>query len=154
MPIAISGLPAGSALAGTEVVPCVQSSATVKTTWNQAKTLIAPLTTKGDVLAFSTVNVRVAVGANGTVLTATSGATPGVAWAGPTTNILPKRGKATLSLGTATVTEATVTANSLIFLTNIKLGTVIVAKAVAVTTITPSTSFVITSADNTDTSDI
>jgi hypothetical protein len=150
----ISALSAGTTIVGTEVVPGVQSSATVKFTFNQAKTYIAGLTTKGDILAFSTVNVRVAVGSNGKYLTADSTATPGVAWTSPTTNSLPKRGKATLSGGTATVTEATVTANSLIFLTNIKLGTVSVAKAVAVTTITASTSFVITSADATDTSDI
>lgn len=155
MPIPISGLSAGTTIAGTEVVPGVQSSATVKFTWNQAKTYIAPLTTKGDILAYSTTNVRVAVGANGTVLSAVSGQAAGVQFVSPTTNILPKRGKATLSgSGTATVTEATVTANSLIFLTNIKLGTVAAPKAVAVTTITPSTSFVITSADATDTSDI
>lgn len=150
----ITALPAGTTIAGTEPVAAVQSGATVKTTINQVKTYIAPLSAKGDLLSFSTVNVKVAVGTNGFYLVADSASTPGLKWVSPTTNTLPKRGKATLSGGTATVTEASVTANSLIFLTNIKLGTVLVANAVAVTTITASTSFVITSAGATDTSDI
>jgi hypothetical protein len=154
MAIAISGLPAGTTIAGTEVGPGVQSSATVKFTYNQVRTFINPLTAKGDISCYSTANTKLGVGANGTLLTATSGATTGLAWTSPTTNILPKRGKATLSSGAATVTEATVTANSLIFLTNIKLGTVLTAKAVAVTAIVASTNFVITSEDATDTSDI
>ena len=44
------------------------------------------LTTKGDVLSYSTEEVRVGVGANNTLLTADSTATPGVKWgAGPLT---------------------------------------------------------------------
>lgn len=39
-----------------------------------------PLTTKGDLVGFSTVIVRIPVGANGLVLTADSTATPGVSW--------------------------------------------------------------------------
>jgi hypothetical protein len=41
----------------------------------------SPLTTKGDLYGFSTVNARVAVGTNGQVLTADSTAATGVAWA-------------------------------------------------------------------------
>jgi hypothetical protein len=150
----ISALAAGTTIVGTEPVPGVQSGVTVKFTFNQAKTYIAPLTTKGDMLAYSTANVRVAVGSNGKYMTADSTAAPGVSWQSPTTNSLPKRGKATMTLGTVDVTEATVTANSLIFLTVVKLGTVVVPKAVAVTAITASTKFTITSADATDTSDV
>lgn len=63
-------------------------------------------------------------------------------------------GSVVLSGGTATVTTTAALTGSLIFLTNIKLGTVAVAKALAVTTITSGTSFVITSADATDTSTV
>lgn len=45
------------------------------------KLLINPNTTKGDVASFSTVNARLAVGANDTVLTAASGETTGLKWA-------------------------------------------------------------------------
>lgn len=40
----------------------------------------SPLTTKGDLFGYSNTNVRIPVGANGTVLVADSTATPGVAW--------------------------------------------------------------------------
>jgi hypothetical protein len=40
-----------------------------------------PLTTKGDVFTFSTVDARLGVGANGTVLTADSAETTGLKWA-------------------------------------------------------------------------
>lgn len=63
-----------------------------------------------------------------------------------------KQGTATLVGGTVTVANTSVTANSRIFLTVQSLGTVAAPKAVAVTGRTPATSFVITSADATDTS--
>lgn len=47
---------------------------------NAAFNALSPLTTKGDLLAFSTVNARVAVGANGTFLMADSSAATGVSW--------------------------------------------------------------------------
>lgn len=42
-----------------------------------------PLTTKGDIFTFSTVDARLGVGANGTVLTADSAETTGLKWAAP-----------------------------------------------------------------------
>lgn len=42
-----------------------------------------PLTTKGDLFTFSTVDARVGVGANGTVLTADSAEATGLKWAAP-----------------------------------------------------------------------
>ena len=42
-----------------------------------------PLTTKGDVFTFSTVDARLGVGANGTVLTADSAEATGLKWAAP-----------------------------------------------------------------------
>jgi len=44
---------------------------------------VSPLTTKGDLLAFSTLNVRFAVGTDGHVLTVDSTQTAGVKWAAP-----------------------------------------------------------------------
>lgn len=44
---------------------------------------LSPLTTKGDVLGFSTANARVPVGTNGQVLTADSTQAAGVAWSTP-----------------------------------------------------------------------
>lgn len=61
-------------------------------------------------------------------------------------------GVATLAAGTVTVNTNKVTATSRIQLTPQALGTVTAPKAVAVTARTPGTSFVITSADATDTS--
>lgn len=46
---------------------------------------VSPLTTKGDLIGFSTLNVRLAVGAsNGQVLQVASGAATGLAWSTPT----------------------------------------------------------------------
>lgn len=61
-------------------------------------------------------------------------------------------GNATLSGGTATVSLASVTATTVIQLTPQVLGTVAVAKALAVTSRSVGVSFTITSADATDTS--
>lgn len=44
---------------------------------------LSPLTTKGDVLGFSTLNARIPVGTNGQVLTADSAQTLGLKWATP-----------------------------------------------------------------------
>lgn len=50
-------------------------------TISQMQAELIPLTTKGDLLAFSTVNARLPVGGNGQVLTADSTQTLGVKWA-------------------------------------------------------------------------
>lgn len=63
-----------------------------------------------------------------------------------------RMGVATLVAGSAVVANTSVTANTRILLTVQSLGTVAAPQAVAVTARTASTSFTITSADNTDTS--
>jgi len=65
-----------------------------------------PLTTKGDVFTFSTVDARLGVGANGTVLTADSAETTGLKWAA-----LPASGKVlqVVSANIATSVTSTVT---------------------------------------------
>ncbi len=63
-------------------------------------------------------------------------------------------GTATLAAGTVTVATTNVTSSSKIFLTVASLGTVTTPQALYVGTITAGTSFVITSADNTDTSTV
>jgi|688.fasta_scaffold325859_3 hypothetical protein len=59
-----------------------------------------PLTTKGDVFTFSTVDARLGVGANGTVLTADSAETTGLKWAAPAS------GGGMTSLATGTLASA------------------------------------------------
>jgi hypothetical protein len=49
--------------------------------WVAVDTGTSPLTTKGDLFTFSTVNARLGVGANGTVLTADSAEATGLKWA-------------------------------------------------------------------------
>lgn len=57
-------------------------------TWSTYATLGAsPLTTKGDLYAYSTANARLAVGSNGYTLVADSSATPGVAWKRPAVGV-------------------------------------------------------------------
>ena len=51
-----------------------------------------PLTTKGDVFTFSTVDARLGVGANGTVLTADSAEATGLKWAAPSAGALTLTG--------------------------------------------------------------
>ncbi len=63
-----------------------------------------------------------------------------------------RMGTATLVAGTVTVSNTSVTANTRIMLTIQSLGTVTAPKAIGITARTASTSFAITSADNTDTS--
>jgi hypothetical protein len=60
-----------------------------------------PLTTKGDVFTFSTVDARLGVGANGTVLTADSAEATGLKWAAPAS------GGKVLQVVTATTTTST-----------------------------------------------
>lgn len=53
---------------------------------------VSPLTTKGDIWGFSTVNARIPVGSNGNVLTADSTQTLGVKWAPVATSPLTTKG--------------------------------------------------------------
>ena len=49
---------------------------------------VTPLTTKGDLFTFTTVDARIGVGANGTVLTADSAEATGLKWATPTSKVV------------------------------------------------------------------
>lgn len=53
-------------------------------TWAAVPGFASPLTTKGDIFGFDTVNNRIPVGADGTVLTADSSQALGVKWTAPT----------------------------------------------------------------------
>lgn len=53
---------------------------------NLAFAALSPLTTKGDIIGFSTVNARLGVGADGTVLTADSAQATGIKWGSVLTN--------------------------------------------------------------------
>lgn len=64
----------------------------------------SPLTTKGDLYGYSTTDARVAVGANGLVLTADSTAATGVAWAAGSSMTLLQ----TLSLSGTSTTSASI----------------------------------------------
>lgn len=65
-----------SYLKDTDVIQVYSGSA-----WVTKSGAASPLTTKGDLYGYSTADARVAVGTNGTVLTADSTAATGVAWA-------------------------------------------------------------------------
>lgn len=75
---------------------------------------ISPLTTKGDVVGFSTVNARIPIGTDGQILTADSTQTLGLKWAATaTTGITQLTGDVTAGPGTGSqvATLATVNAN-------------------------------------------
>ena len=61
----------------------------------------SPLTTKGDIVAYSTLNDRLAVGTNGQVLTADSTAATGIKWATPASS--------GITIGTTTITGGATT---------------------------------------------
>lgn len=61
----------------------IANGGTGQTTANPAFNALSPLTTKGDVLAYSTVNARLPVGTDGQVITADSTQTLGIKWATP-----------------------------------------------------------------------
>lgn len=72
---------ATAALASTSTTGLLSS-----TDWNTFNgKLTSPLTTKGDILGYSTTNARIPIGTDGQVLTADSAQTLGLKWATPTT---------------------------------------------------------------------
>lgn len=92
----------------------IAQGGTGQTTANPAFNALSPLTTKGDVLGFSTVNARLAVGSDGQVLTADAASTLGFKWAavtaGTVTSIattLPITGGTITSTGTIGISITT-----------------------------------------------
>ena len=74
-----------------------------------------PLTTKGDLFTFSTVDARVGVGANGTVLTADSAEATGLKWATPAgggklKQVVSATTTTSTTIATTTFTDTTITA--------------------------------------------
>jgi hypothetical protein len=74
----------------------------------------SPLTTKGDLYGFSTVNARVPVGTNGQVLTADSTAATGVAWAAATGGGMTLLSTTTLSGASTTISSISGSYNRLV----------------------------------------
>jgi hypothetical protein len=71
---------------------------------------VTPLTTKGDVFTFSTVDARIGVGANNTVLTADSAEATGLKWATPSGGgkvLQVVQGKINTQVSSSTTTYAT-----------------------------------------------
>lgn len=66
----------------------IANGGTGQTTANPAFNALSPLTTKGDVLTYSTVNARLGVGSNNQVLTADSSQTTGIKWASAPSPVL------------------------------------------------------------------
>lgn len=63
----------------------IANGGTGQTSAASAFAALSPLTTKGDVLGYSTLNARIPIGSDGQVLTADSAQTLGLKWATPTT---------------------------------------------------------------------
>ena len=74
---------------------------------------VSPLTTKGDVYTFSTSDARLAVGANGTVLTANSAQATGLEFATPTSGGMTLLSTTTLSGASTTITVSSTGYNRL-----------------------------------------
>lgn len=87
--VAVTGdisLTNGGVTAYSGTVPLLKGgTGTAAASANAAFNALSPLTTKGDVLTFSTVNARLGVGSDGQVLTADAAQTLGIKWATPTT---------------------------------------------------------------------
>ena len=80
----VSGNISGNAANVTGTV-AIGNGGTGQTSASAAFGALSPLTTKGDVLGYSTANARIPVGSDGQVLTADSTQTLGLKWATPTT---------------------------------------------------------------------
>lgn len=88
----------------------VSQGGTGQTTKQAAFDALSPSATKGDLIAYSgTHNVNLAVGTDGQVLTAQSGATPGVAWLTPSATIPAILAYGDGSDGNVTVSSGTTT---------------------------------------------
>jgi hypothetical protein len=98
-----------SYLKDTDVIQVYSGSA-----WVTKSGAASPLTTKGDLYGYSTTDARVAVGANGTVLTADSTAATGVAWATPSSGGMTLLSTTSLSSGTTTVSSINATYKELV----------------------------------------
>lgn len=85
---ALSSLASASALADADLLLVTQGGASKKATGAQLKALVAPLTTKGDLLTYSSAVARLGVGTNGQVLSADSTQTSGLKWATPAASSL------------------------------------------------------------------
>lgn len=104
----------------------IANGGTGQTTASAAFGALSPLTTKGDILGYSTLNARVPIGTNGQVLTADSTQTLGLKWASPTTGTVTSvaladgssspiysiSGSPVTSSGTLTFTLGTQSANT------------------------------------------
>ena len=73
-----TGLPLGTGVTGT--LP-IANGGTGNTSAAAAFSALSPLTTKGDILSYSSTDARLGVGSNGQVLTADSSETTGLKWA-------------------------------------------------------------------------
>ena len=113
----------GTASNVTGVVALINGgTGTAAASANVAFNALSPLTTKGDILGFSTVNARVPIGTDGQVLTADSTQTLGLKWASASTgtvtsvaltvpSFLSVSGSPVTTSGTLAVTLATQNAN-------------------------------------------
>lgn len=85
-PITTSGTLAVT-LSGTALP--IANGGTAGTTANGAFNNLSPLTTKGDLIGFSTVNARLGVGTDGQILVSDSASTLGIKWAAPSGTTFP-----------------------------------------------------------------
>jgi hypothetical protein len=70
--------------------------------------LVSPLTTKGDLMVFTTVNARLGVGSDGQLLTADSTQTSGIKWAlAPVTSVFGRTGVVTAAANDYTAAQVT-----------------------------------------------
>jgi hypothetical protein len=65
---------------------CLTQNGNATPVWAACSTGASPLTTKGDIFTYSTVDARLGVGTNGYVLMADSGQTTGLSWVNPNTS--------------------------------------------------------------------